>query len=182
MIANDTDVFVLLLHYTIHFKERELKELWLQFGTGNYTRFVPIHIPHKKIGNGLSLLTLKLHVLTGCEVTSFIGTKKSALKAKPECFLRDFGEGIHLTEKDALNAEHYLVKVVSPSSDSLSFNQLRFELYTDKKVSLVDLPPTSASLSGHLLRCHIVIFQLMNLLKENVHINYCNYGWNEAVD
>ena len=99
--SNNTDVFVLLLHYTYRFKERGLKELWLQYGTGSRIQFISIHTLHEKIGNDLSLLTLKLHVLTGCDVTSSIGTKNSTFKVKSECYLRDFGERLHLREEDA---------------------------------------------------------------------------------
>lgn len=122
--SNDVDVFALLLHYIIHFKERGLKELWLQFGRVAHSRFIPMHILHERISNELSLLALKLHVLMGCDMTSSIGTKNSALKAKPECYLKGFGERLHLGEDDAVSAVHYLTRVLSPSSDSLSFDQL----------------------------------------------------------
>ena len=35
---------------------------------------------------------MKAHILTGCDVTSKIGTKSAALSCEPERFLQQFGE------------------------------------------------------------------------------------------
>ena len=51
------------------------KEVWVRFGTGEKTRDIPIHVLANKLGNHLSSsIILKTHVLTGCDVTSKIGT------------------------------------------------------------------------------------------------------------
>ena len=106
----------------------------------------------------------KAHILTGCDVTSKIGTKNGALIGDPKGYLRDFGEIDELRIEEAELAEQYLVKVTHHSTTSKSFNRLRFDLYVDKRLSLMDMPPTSFSLAGHLLRCHYVIRQCLLLL------------------
>lgn len=51
VISNDTDVFVLLLFYMAQYYTNGLKELWLKFGVGSNTRFLPIHVFWEKLGN-----------------------------------------------------------------------------------------------------------------------------------
>ena len=60
-------------------------------------------------------MTLKAHILTGCDTTSKIGTKKGALKASLEKYLSKFGND----RTDVLsyeNAESFLAKVLNASS------------------------------------------------------------------
>ena len=74
----------------------------------------------------LHSVILKVHILTGCDTTSKIGTKKEALKASPEKYLSKFGND----RTDVLsyeNAESFLVKVLNASSQSNTFNDLRYE-------------------------------------------------------
>ena len=67
---------------------------WVRFGAGEKTRNIRIHILVDKLGDHLSSsIILKTHVLTGCDVTSKIGTKSSAMKINPERFLQAFGVG-----------------------------------------------------------------------------------------
>lgn len=123
---------------------------------------------------------LKAHILTGCDITSKIGTKNGALKANPEKYLKSFGESDLFEKEDLTNVEEYLVKVLHPSSPSRTFNELRFELYIKKKVSLIDLPPTSSSLAGHLLRSYYVIRQYIQLLDNDFEKDIKRFGWLET--
>ena len=47
VLANDTDVFVLLLHYMDEFES--IKRLWMKYGMGISQRFIPIHPLHHKL-------------------------------------------------------------------------------------------------------------------------------------
>ena len=59
----------------------------------------PIHILANKLGDNLSSSTiLKTHVLIGCDVTSNIGKKSSAMENNPEKFLEDFGNAMLLSK------------------------------------------------------------------------------------
>ena len=63
----------------------------------------------------LHSVILKAHILTGCDATSKIGTKKGALKVSPKKYLSKFGND----RTDVLsyeNAESFLVKVLNASS------------------------------------------------------------------
>ena len=141
-----------------------INELWLKFGTGSYTRMLPMHIMHSNVGHEMCSVILRLHVLTGCDVTSKIGTKYGALNTKPIDYLKTFGQSKNLCHEEAEKAESYLVKVLRPSSACTTMNELRLEPYLDKSSSLTELPPRSSSIFGHILRSHFVIHQYLNLL------------------
>ena len=67
-------------------------------------------------------------MLTGCDVTSKIGTKSSAMKVNPERFLQAFGVG-EPSDIAFKNAERYLVYVIQPSLGWMTFDELRYEMY-----------------------------------------------------
>ena len=84
VISNDTDVLILLLLYLPQFIENGLEELWIKFGAGGHSRFIPLHVMYNNMSKELHSVILKAHILTGCDGTSKIDTKKGALKASPE--------------------------------------------------------------------------------------------------
>ena len=61
----------------------------------------------------LHSVILKAHILTGCDATSKIGTKKGALKVSPKKYLSGNGRTDVLSYE---NAESFLVKVLNASS------------------------------------------------------------------
>ena len=74
---------------------------------------------------------MKVHILTGCDVTSKIGTKSAALKSEPHVYLKNFGENELL--ESFTDAELYHIKVLHSNSTSATFDELRYELYRKKK-------------------------------------------------
>jgi len=64
-------------------------------GVGDSTRFSPIHVLAAQIGDNLCQVLPAVHVLSGCDYTSKIGTKHAALMTNPEHCLEEFG-----TKKD----------------------------------------------------------------------------------
>ena len=70
-------------------------------------------------------------MLTGCDVTSKIGTKSAALKSEPHVYLKNFGENELL--ESFTHAELYHIKVLQSNSTSATFDELRYELYRKKK-------------------------------------------------
>ena len=148
VISNDTDVLILLLHYLPQFIENGLEEIWVKFGAGGHSGFIPLHVMYNNMNKESHSVTLKAHILTGFDATSKIGTKKGALKASPEKYLSKFGND----RTDVLSyekAESLLAKVLNASSQSNTFNDLRYETYASKKTPFHQLPPTSYSLRGH---------------------------------
>ena len=107
-----------------------LQKLWIRYGTGDHARYLPIHIMYENLGANFCSVPLNAHNLTGCDMTSKVGTKESARFGSTEeiNFLRQ--------------SEEYLVKVISPTTRCTTFDELRFANYICKKASLINLPPT----------------------------------------
>ena len=144
VISNDTEVIVALLHHMPVFLQYNLEELWVRAGIGDSTRYVPLHTLFERIGHHLCKVLPAVHSLTGCDITSKVGTKKAALKAEPDKFLQQFGTVPTLSPSNIRKAELYLVKVLKSSSDYKTFSDLRSEVFHHTKGSSHhNLPPTS---------------------------------------
>lgn len=150
LLSNDTDVMVLALHFWSILKGHGLKELWMRAGVGNTTRYIPLHCLGDKLGTPICKVLVPLHHLTGCDSTSKVGTKAAGLKANPGHYLRDFGKDP--TDIDFGLVEEFLVKVYKSNSQCKSMDDLRYHLYHHSKNTIVDLPPTSRAIKGHILR------------------------------
>ena len=59
-------------------------------GVGLSLRFIPIHSLYRKLGKSVINSLLKLHILTGCNATSKVGTKPAAIKVSQEVNLWKF--------------------------------------------------------------------------------------------
>ena len=176
VLCNDTDVLALLLYYIHEFMSNGLSDLWMKFGIGDSSRFIPLHFLASQLGPRVCSVIIKAHILTGCDITSKIGTKVAALKCKPEKYLMTFGDiDDNLSYR---NVEQYLVKVMYSSSNCTTFDELLYEIYTSKKKSINELPPTSESIQSHLDRCHFLINQYINLISDaKVDLSPYLYGW-----
>ena len=131
---------------------------------------------YEKLGASFCSVLLNAHILTGCDMASKVGTKESAIKVKPDKFSHALGS------TDEINflrqSEEYLVKVVSPTTRCTTFDKLRFEDYTGKKASLINLTPTSISIKGHLYRCFFIILQQTSIFdKTENHADPYEFGW-----
>ena len=134
ILSNDTDVVVLMIHYMNRFLSRGLKELWLRYGTGAKQRFIPIHSLCIKLGD-IQHSILKAHILTGCDVTSKIGTKLAAVNSiKMGNTLIRFGENSFDGKR---SAEVFLINVLDAKCNCNSFDELRYEMYRKRKVSFI---------------------------------------------
>ena len=155
---------------------------WVRFGAREKIRNILIHILTDKLGDQLSSSSiLKTHVLSGCDVTSRIGTKSSAMKINPERFLQAFGVG-EPSDIAFKSAERYLVNVIQPSSNCMTFDELRYEMYRTHNKGLSELIPTSYSLHGHLLRSYYFVNFCLSLEQSDIHQNNLipsplNFGW-----
>ena len=89
MLSNDADV-VLVLYYIEKFVRECLQKLWIRYSTRDHTRYLPIHILYEKLGASFCFVLLNAHILTGCDMTSDVGTKEKAIKVKPDKFLHAF--------------------------------------------------------------------------------------------
>ena len=103
------------------FLQHGLEQLWVRAGVGDTTRYVSLYILFHRLGRQLCTVLPALHSLTGWDITSKVRTKKAALKAEPEKFLKflkSFGRSSTLCQPTLHKAEHFLVKVVKRGSDS----------------------------------------------------------------
>ena len=119
---------------------------------------------------------LNVHILTGRDMTSKVRTKEKAIKVKPDIFLHAFGSAYEINF--LRQSKEYFVKVVSPNTKCTTFDELRFEIYTGKKASLINLLPTSNSIKGHLYRCFFIIQEQTSIYnKIKNHADPCKFGW-----
>ena len=115
VISNDTDVIVYCLTCENKCRVNGCKEIWVRFGAGEKNMGIPIHVLANQLEDHLSsLIILKTHLVTGCDVASKIGTKPSAMKNNPEIFLEDFGIG-EPSDVAFKSAEYYFINVIQPS-------------------------------------------------------------------
>ena len=149
---------MLILRHITAFFEQGLQEMWVEFGTGEHRRKIPLHCLHAKLGEHFCNILLKAHVLSGNDVVSKIGTKYAAITCNP-LSLSTFAENDSLTETDISVIEHYLVKLwtgVRSSTTVKTFDELRHNFYLNDK-PLNELPPTSAAIYGHIQRSFYVV-------------------------
>ena len=108
--------------------------------------------------------------------------KYEALNVKAIDYLKTFGQSKNNCHIEAKKAESYLVKALRPSSVCTTMNELRNESYLDKSSSLIELPPTSSSIFGHILQSHFIIDQYLNLMNATEKSNVQEFDWIEAED
>ena len=94
VISRDTDVIVLLSFYFKQFSELGVMRVWIVIGIGEKKRFLPIHRLYSILGEDFCHILLKLHIGTGCDYLSKIGTKCNTLNADPVYHLSSFGENL----------------------------------------------------------------------------------------
>ena len=183
VISNDTDTVVRLLHFIIKWQDHGLQELWVEFGSGERRRHLPLHLLAERMGPSLCQVLVKVHVLTGDDAVSKIGTKHAAITCEPEKYLADFGESGDLTEETVRKVEEYLVRVWTGAGRKTycqSFDELRLENHikntTPKPLS--HLPPTSSVIQSHIQRSFFIVHNVHNLLNDHGPVlEPTNYGW-----
>ena len=87
------------------------------------------------------------HILTGCDVTSKVGTKVNALQVNPAKYLSRFGENDSLLDDVAIGAENYLVKTIQVNTGKVrvSYEQEKNTSTFAANISLVTDAPSSMS-------------------------------------
>ena len=131
VFSNDTDVVTYLLYYMEQFVRIGILEVWIRFGNGNKARYIPVHTLHTNLGRDLSKVVLKAHVLTGCDISSKVGTKYAALKCEPVSYLQNFGDtSPQMSEEEMTLAESYIIQLIQKKSTCETMDDLRYFLCT----------------------------------------------------
>ncbi|KAK3097011.1 hypothetical protein FSP39_005574 [Pinctada imbricata] len=158
----DTDVLVLAI---AAFHQLSITEIWLIFGTGLNLRFIPVHDIAQELGEEKSSCIHVFHALTGCDQTSFFSGrgKKSAWQTwSTYPALTSALQMISKTPSDAdlltslPTFERFTVLLYDKTSNCLTTDEARKDLFTRKGRSMEGIPPTSAALLQHLKR---VVYQ-----------------------
>ena len=137
-------------------------QLWVHYGTGRNITFIPIH------ENDRSLTPLQcqalpfFHAFTGCDTVPFFvcrgkrtawdlwQTFPDVTEAFTEC----------LQESDALSPEcvalleRFVILLFDRTSGSVDINEARKLIFTQKRRSLENVPPTKAALEQHIKRVY----------------------------
>ena len=82
VLSNDSDTLIMLLHFMNRFMNSGSEELWLQYRTGENQRIIPLHLWFVELGVDWCKVLIKVHVLTGNDFLSSIGTKLAAVRLK----------------------------------------------------------------------------------------------------
>ncbi len=191
ILSEDTDIFVIFLYFWHRLQRQGAWELWMRRITKDGADYSPLHTIAHKLGAAKCMVLPALHTLTGCDTTSKVGTKNSAVNEAlvdkkgnmKELWqeLRGFGE----TESDLVlenqfkKAENFLVKVYKAGTELTTMDDLRNLIYhqSDTK-TLEDLPPTSHSLRDHIKRAFYITFQQVHCLDSyNYNLNPTEYGY-----
>ena len=111
VLSNGTDVSVLVLYFMEYFTSIDLKELWIQFGTGQKKRFIPVHKLSCKLGPRVCSNLFKAHILSCSDTTRKISTKTAAIKCGQIDYVDNFGLEYSMKSQFE-NAEKYFVPVL----------------------------------------------------------------------
>ena len=114
---------VLALYFNTDPKTNGLSELWMYAGVGDSTKYIPLHLIFERKPE-LCCVLPAIHILTGCDTTSKVGTKLSALNLENHCLAQ-----IKIMYIIIQKAEQYLVQVLKPNSTCTTMDDLRYEMY-----------------------------------------------------
>ena len=128
-----------------------------------------------------------VHALSGCDTTSKVGTKKSALQAAEETGheqLHSFRK-LPLSDDMVIAAEKFLVDCVSTSDKVDTFDELRFQKYHKKNFQLdfEKLPCTSKCIRLHIRRAYLQCYRWIHVASmENIDLSPIDYGYSVDED
>ena len=154
----DTDVVVIAVS---SFHKLGLSELWIRFGTGKHTRFLPIHEIVLNVGPERARCLGIFHALSGCDQTSFLSTcgKKKAWNTWMKfsdltdtmLVLAQQPVSMNTVTESMAVIERFVCLMYSAVTNEHEVNKCRRYLFT-KGRQLESLPPTQDALFQHVLR------------------------------
>ena len=147
----DTDVIVITMAL---FSKLALAELWIEFGSGKHKMFYPIHLFQRNLGDEKSRALLFFHAFTGCDQVSYFNSckKKTAWKTWttfPEitaAFVRLSDTPSHQDVTEAFPLiERFTCLMYKRTTNAVSVNEARREMFVKDNRDLETIPPTSAA-------------------------------------
>lgn len=179
----DTDVFVLGVSLWTDFKSIGCKSMWFITGVGDRKRALGCHLASEALGSNTSSILPALHVFTGCDSTSKVGTKKYSfnLLKKSETIINtlELLYDSNLTHEQLIQLEGLYLKIVKKKGSSC--NESRHLHFLSNPSALNDissLPCTSDSFEQHVLRCSAQLYYWKNSTTAFVEpLDLTNYGF-----
>ena len=134
--------------------------MWVEYGTGNCLRAIPVHQIVQVLGPAKCQGLPMFHALTGCDTTSAfcsIGKKTawSAWKVFPsitEVFKKLSCKFDEILESDVQQLECFVVCMYDKTLEVKNVNDARQILFSSGTRTLERIPPTSAALFQHIKR------------------------------
>ena len=158
--ANDTDIIVIAISQMPSLKTIGLEQMWIRFGKGEHTRWIPIHDLVSTLGPEKTNGMLFFHAFTGCDVVSgFNGKgKKTAWQTwnvfddASATFAKLSQSPSEIEQSDLQVLEKYVVLMYDRSSATSSVDEARLDLFARKQRSYDMIPPTQSVLKEHAKR------------------------------
>ena len=125
----------------------------------------------------------KVHVLTGDDALSRIGTKDAAFTCEPQKYLQRFTESDELSDDSVKIVEEYIARVWIGDGRKTScktFDRSRVESHINSLTpkSLAQLPPTSSIIRNHIQRSYFIIRNIFSMMSDCAQKLFAmDYGW-----
>ena len=185
--TDDTDVLVLLLHYTN--KGLLAKETFMHAGhSGKIVtkeRFIPVHNIRDQLGDTFCQCLPSCHSLTGCDTTNGIG-KKTAFTTLQK--LIDSGSVVGLANPDDpewMAAARVLVLSLygCKRRSCATLDELRYLLATTTDKPSRQLPPTEDAFKQHSLRaCYQTMVWCKSHIAKPELVSPVGNGWSHGAE
>ena len=190
VIADDTDVYVLLLHY---YKMKQLTCNLVMIGTSSARKCADIKATAEKHANIIGSL-LPAHVLSGCDTVSSLwgigkGTVLKVLKSGKKS-LNKLGETQEHFDEIMFESTAFIASCYGFQYES-DMTSLRYKVWTNKMANhklnsapkLRVLPPTKEAFDEHVSRAHLqAAIWRCALDADPPDLNPVHYGWSMNAD
>ena len=179
ILADDTDIFILLLYWYWLTKHSALITMRRFDG-----RVIDIAATAMTLGNSCKNI-LAIHALTGCDTVSYpFGKgkiKAITLLKNNQCDLHLIGN-IETPHSLLFEKSRNFFCLLYGGKCGMTMNDLRCSLFTKRKgipPKLKTLPPTDDNLAFHVRRAHfqVMLWKAAAQGKHSVNIDACCYGW-----
>ena len=142
----DTDVVVIAQYV---YRDLNVTELWIEFGTGKDHQWLPVHSCAQLLGERVCRAVIFWYALTGCDtVSQFLGRGKptawKAWKAFPEVtdiFIKLSRSG-EISTEDFEVIEHFVVLMYDRTCPHKTVGKCRKHLFTQMNRTMDNCPPT----------------------------------------
>ena len=183
VISDDTDVFVLLLHY---YQSENLKCDLVMTGTSHGRTSMDVKASVAKFANIIPEL-LSAHALTGCDTVScFYGIgKATVVKCLKEGYRLNYLGHMNMKQSNLFVEATTFIAACYGSKERKNMTAVRFEIWSQKMAhkritaapSLKTLPPTTEAFEEHVIRAHVQAAIWRSALETDPPAFEHNRGW-----